>query len=137
MSWDFYDYCMAIGAATLFVAYPVTYRLELNYYKKHRKELTQLLYGHDPFESEKKLYWSDQFIMSGGIFFGLHAAWRHKKNMRLPKEGLAVFAPKIMEDENYNTLSNNHPYLKKLFWAHFVILTILFTSGGLAFYIKP
>lgn len=128
---------VSIGFVVFLISYAIAYRLERNYYKKNRQELTQLLYGHDPFESEKKLYWSDQFIMSVGTFFGLHMAWRHKKNMRVSKEGLLIFAPNIMENENYNTLSKNHPYLKKLFLADLVIGIIFFTSGGIAFFIKP
>lgn len=130
------DYLMAIGAAALFIAYPIFLRLELNYYKKHRKELTHLLYEQDPFESEEKLYWTDHMIMSVGIFFGLHMAWRRKKNMRVSKEGLLVFAPNIMENDNYITLSINYPYLKKLQLAHFLIGVISFGSICIAYVLK-
>ena len=135
-SHDTLEMIVAIGAVVILISYAITYRLELNYYKKNRHELTQLLYGHDPFESEKKLYWSDQFIMFGGISFGLMIAWRAKNNKKLPKDGLLVFAPNIMENENYNTLSRNHPYLKKLQLAHLLIGLIAFGSICIAFLLE-
>ena len=122
---------VALGFIVIVASYAVIYRLELNYYKKHRQELTELLYGHDPFESKKKLYWSDQFIMFGGISYGLIVAWRDKGNKRLPKQGLMVFAPKIMEKQNYATLAKEHPYLKKLLLMHILILMLLMLEGGL------
>lgn len=127
---------VAIGAGIFLISYPVFLRIEWKYYIKHRQELTQLLYGNDPFESDKKLYWTDHLMMSVGIFFGLFVAWREKNNKRLPKEGLTFFAPNILENGNYRTLSKNHPSLKKLQLAHLVIGLIFLACGGLAYYIK-
>lgn len=130
------DFFILVAAAAIFIAYPICLRIELNYFKKHRKELTQLLYGHDPFESETKLYWSDHMIMSVGIFFGLHMAWRHNNNMRISKDGLLVFAPNIMENHNYLTLTKNHPRLKSFWWAFVLIGLIGFGSAGIAYFLK-
>ena len=127
---------VAIGAVVFLISYAIFLRIELKYYLNHRLELTQLLYGHDPFESKIKLYWTDHMIMSVGIFFGLFVAWRERYNKRLPKEGLRIYAPNIMENGNYRMLEKNHPYLKKLQIAHLIIGLIGFSCGGLAFYIK-
>jgi len=130
------DFFVVLGMAAMFIAYPIFLRIELNYFKKHRKELTQLLYGNDPFESETKLYWTDHMIMEGGVFFGLHMAWRHKKNMRVSKEGLRVFAPNIMEKDNYLTLTENHPKLRSFWWAFVLICLIGFGSIGIAYLLE-
>lgn len=130
------DFFVVVGMATMLIAYPIFLRIELNYFKKHRKELTQLLYGHDPFESETKLYWTDHMIMSVGIFFGLHMAWRHNKNMRVSKEGLLVFAPNIMENDNYLTLTKNYPKLRSFWWAFVLIGLMGFGSIGIAYLLE-
>ena len=136
MNWMIDDYFVAIGAVAGFIAYNIYLRVELNYYIKHRQELTQLLYGYDPFESSTKLYWSDHFIMSGGINFGLIVAWRDKNHKKLPKEGLRIYAPNIMLDENYRTLTRNHPRLKSFLLAFVLIGLIAFGSAGAAFFLE-
>jgi hypothetical protein len=101
-----------IGAFGLFVVYPILYRLERNYFNKHRKELTDLLYGHDPWG--KTLSWSDHFLMAVAIW-GTFLILRIKRKDIREKIASGKFedvtAPNIFKNGNYLKLRNNHPFL--------------------------
>ena len=115
----------------LFIVYPIIYRMERNYFNKHRKELSDLLFGYDPWS--KTLSWSDHLLMIGAIGSTILIC-------RLPKKDIqqkiasgkfeSVQAPNVFRNGNYLKLRSNHPRLEKFVMADILIFFVLLVCGG-------
>lgn len=123
-----------IGAFGLFIVYPILYRLERNYFNKHRKELTDLLYGHDPWG--KTLSWSDHFLMAVAIW-GTFLILRIKRKDIREKIASGKFedmtAPNVFKNGNYLKLRNSHPRLERLSIAQLVLFVVILVCAGVGF----
>jgi hypothetical protein len=133
-SWTLYDYLMAFGGGLVLIAIAIHNRLEYNYFTKHRKELTALLYGGDPFGTDRKLSWSDRLIMGGAIYASITLAWWAKKyHKNLSGRTLAV-APNILNNNNYFKLYDDYVGLRRL-TVLFVAIMLFFCLLGFAIFI--
>lgn len=126
------DFFLWTGVFCGFVLYPILYRMERNYFNKHRKELSDLLFGYDPWS--KTLSWSDHLLMIGAIGSTFLLC-------RLPKKDVqqkiasgkfeSVQAPNVFRNGNYLKLRNSHPRLEKFVMADILIFFVLLVCGGM------
>lgn len=120
------DFFLWTGAFCGFIVYPILYRLERNHFNKHRKELTDLLYGYAPWG--KTLGWSDHLLMSGAIGATL-------LQMRIPRKDVqqkiadgkfeSALAPNVFKNENHLKLRNAHPRLERFVLGEILIFIMI------------
>jgi hypothetical protein len=110
-----------------FIAYPILYRIERNYFNKHRKELTNLLYGYDPWG--QTLSWADHLLMTGAAGTTFSICRLPRKNVQ---EKIAngtfknALAPNAFRNGNHQKLRDSHQRLEKLLMTDF--------AAGIAFF---
>lgn len=133
-NWTAYDYFMAIGAIAGFIAYPIIYRMERNYFNKHRKELTDLLYGYDPWG--KIMSWSDHLLMGGSIlaaFFGIWFSMNLIQRRIAEQKATSPLAQNIYKNGNYLKLRNEHQKLGKIEFAKAIVFIVLIGCGSIGY----
>jgi hypothetical protein len=114
-----------------FIVYPILYRIKRNYFNKHRKELTDLLYGYDPWG--KTLSWSDHLLMSvaiGGTFLQLRITRKDIREKIASGKFEDVTAPNIFKNGNYLKLRSAHPLLEKLSMAELLMFVVILVCAG-------
>jgi len=129
-----YMYFAFIGGFCGFIVYPILYRLERNYFNKHRKELTDLLYGYDPWG--KTLSWSDHLLMSGAIGATLLQMRVSRKDVQqkiAAGKFESVLAPNVFRNGNHLKLRNVHPRLERLTIAQLVLFVVILVCAGVGF----
>lgn len=111
-----------------FIAYPIIYRIERNYFKKHRKELTNLLYGHDPWG--QTLSWADHLLMAGaaGTTFSIYRLPRKDIQKKIANGTfINILAPNAFKNGNHIKLRESHQRLENILMTDFAAGIFFFT----------
>ena len=124
-------YFALLGGVFLFIVYPILYRIKRNYFNKHRKELTDLLYGYDPWG--KTLSWSDHLLMAAaisGTFLLLRVKRKDIREKIASGKFESALAPNVFRNGNYLKLRRDHPLLEKLSIAELVMFVVILVCAG-------